>query len=306
MTPSFPYQTLSLTEFMRLYATEAACQDALISHRWPSGFQCPHCGHGACSRLRTRRAVQCRQRSCRKQISLTAGTTFEHLKLPLATIFTALYLMTDKQGISAMALMKHLRIAYATAFNLLHRLRAAMAERDLCYRLRGTIQVDEAYLGGHGDGRHRSGRARDSKAVVVALVEQRGPNLTGFIQREVAPAADAPSLQGLVVERVEQGATIRTDAWPAYHGLSEKGFIHDAEKSPGGAAACTTWPLVHRCFGNVAKWLLGTHRQFCQRHLPLYLAEFCWRTNRRNRTAKERALNSREVMLSRNSGVMVK
>lgn len=282
---------------MQRYATEAACQDALLKHRWPQGFQCPHCGHGACYHLRTRRAVQCANRSCRRQISLTAGTTFEHLKLPLSTIFAALYLITDKQGISAMALMKHLRIAYATAFNLLHRLRAAMAERDLCYRLRGTVQADEAYLGGHGDGHHRDGRARDTKSVVVAVVEQRGTNLTGFVHLETVPAADAESLQPLLIERVEQGSIIRTDAWPAYHGLAEKGFQHEARVSPGGAAACTTWPLVHRCFANLTKWLLGTHRQYCQRHLPLYLAEFCWRTNRRNRNAQERARNLREASL---------
>jgi hypothetical protein len=81
---------------------------------------------------------------------VTRGTFFEQMKIPLPKIFLAIYLMTDKQGISAMALSKHLDVAYNTAFDLLHKLRLAMADRDRHYTLEGVLQVDEAYVGGHG------------------------------------------------------------------------------------------------------------------------------------------------------------
>jgi hypothetical protein len=80
---------------------------------------------------------------------VTRGTVFEQMKIPLPKVFLAIYLMTDKQGISAMALSKHLDVAYNTAFDLLHKLRLAMADRDRHYTLDGVLQVDEAYVGGH-------------------------------------------------------------------------------------------------------------------------------------------------------------
>ena len=35
---------LSMPEFYQRYGTEAQCQAALQSARWPSGFVCPKCG----------------------------------------------------------------------------------------------------------------------------------------------------------------------------------------------------------------------------------------------------------------------
>jgi transposase-like protein len=157
--------------------------------------------------------------------------------------------------------------------------------------------MDDAYVGGHGDGRHRSGRARDSKRVIGVAVERRGVNRSGHIHIEALPAADAEALHGMLLEKVQRGARVHTDGWTGYHGLATKGFVHLPVVSPGGAAACVTWPLVHRAISNFTRWLLGTHRQFCQRHLDSYAAEFCWRINRRNASKQERQTNQRELTL---------
>ncbi|MDO8677630.1 MAG: IS1595 family transposase [Acidobacteriota bacterium] len=125
------------------------------------------------------------------------------------------YLMTDKQGISAMALRKHLGCHYDTAYRLLMLLRGAMADRDQSYTLSGITQVDEAYVGGHGDGRHRRGRARDTKRVIGVAVEQVSSNVSGFIPLEVLPAADAESLHGMVLEKIRPGTRLLTDEWPS-------------------------------------------------------------------------------------------
>ena len=55
--------------------------------------------------------------------------------------------------------------------------------------------------------------------------------------------------------------------------------------------------LVHRAISNVNRWRLGTHRNFCLRHLTGYVAEFCWRTNRRNRSKDDHARNTQEATL---------
>lgn len=291
------YQALSMTEFVARFSTQDACLSAIIARRWPAGWVCPKCGSSRCWRLHSRRVLQCSNRSCRAQISITRGTVFEQLKIPLPKVFLAIYLMTDKQGVSAMALAKHLGVAYNTAFNLLHKLRLAMCQRDMGYTLSGLLQVDEAYIGGRGDGRHRPGRSRETKRLVGIAVEQRGSNVTGHIHLEVLPAADAEALHGMVLEKVRQGSTLLTDDWPAYRGLGSKGYGHEPCRSLGGKWACDRWPLVHRAVANFKNWLLGTHRNFCLGRLPAYAAEYCWRANRRNMTKNEYAKNLREPLL---------
>ncbi len=292
-----PYQSLTLPEFAAKFATSEACLDAIIVRRWPLGWKCPACGGDQWHRLRTRRVLQCAMRNCRRQSSITAGTIFEHAKLPLPKVFLAIYLMTDKQGISAMSLSKHLGCHYDTAYRLLRLLRSAMADHDRPYALTGVVQVDEAYVGGHGDGRHGVGRSRDTKRVIGVAVEQRASDISGFIHVDVLAAADAESLHGMILEKIRPGARLLTDNWPGYCGIGAKGYDHDPLKSPGKQRASLQWPLVHRAISNLNRWLLGTHRNFCLRHLSDYAAEFCWRTNRRNRSRHDHAHNTREATL---------
>lgn len=292
-----PYQPITLHEFATKYSTVDACLSALIERRWPDGWKCLSCGGVRHYRLRSRRALQCANRDCRKQVSITSGSVFEQMKIPMPKIFLGLYLMTNKQGISARSLSKQIDVAYDTAFNLLHKLRAAMSEHDTRYLLKGTVQMDESYLGGHTNRVHRPGRARDTKRVVGVAVEQRGPNQSGFIHLEALPSASSESLHGMILDKITKGSQLHTDAWTGYQGISAKGYDHQPVKSPGGLAASHKWPLVHRAASNLCSWLMGTHKQFCTTYLNSYLAEYCWRTNRRNRSKDEFASNSREATL---------
>lgn len=292
-----PYQAMSMIEFTTRFATQEACIAEIIAKRWPDGWTCPKCGGKRGSLLRTRRAIQCLERSCRSQHSVTRGTVFEQLKIPLPKVFLAIYLMIDKQGISAMSLAKHLDVAYNTAFDLLHKLRLAMSDRDQNYGLSGVLQVDEAYVGGHGDGQHRPGRATDTKSLIGVAVEQWASNVTGHIYIKVLPGADSNALHSFILNKIKVGSRLLTDDWSGYRGIDSKGYSHDPVRSQGGQRACGQWPLVHRAIGNFKNWLLGTHRNFCRQRLPSYAAEYCWRANRRNMTREEYNKNLREPTL---------
>ena len=171
-----------------------------------------------------------------------------------------MYLMTNKQGISARSLSKQIEVAYDTAFNLLHKLRAAMSSHDAKYLLSGHVQMDESYLGGHSDREHRRGRARDTKRVVGVAVEQRGPNQSGYIHLEALPSASSESLHGMILDKIKQGAHLHTDGWTGYQGIAMKGYDHLPMKSPGGLAASHKWPLVHRAASNLCSWLILLRR----------------------------------------------
>ena len=50
---------LTLSEFYRLYGTEAKCHRAFYRWRWPHGFRCPACNARAHSRFRRAGVVWC-------------------------------------------------------------------------------------------------------------------------------------------------------------------------------------------------------------------------------------------------------
>ena len=140
---------LSLPEFYRQFGTEEQCTEALEQARWPEGFRCPHCQSVAhyVLRSRPRKTFQCA--ACRRQTSLIAGILFEHTHLPLTVWFLAIYLVSEaKTGLSALALKRQLGGSYPPAWLLHHKLMQTMSERDALDTLRGTVPVDEAYLGG--------------------------------------------------------------------------------------------------------------------------------------------------------------
>lgn len=160
---------LSLPDFLKEYGTEEQCEQALEQWRWPQGFSCPRCGRPhEPVRLRTRALLQCRH--CHHQASLTAGTLFEATKLALTIWFLAMFLLTQqKNGISALALKRHLGVAYLTAWRIKHKLLQVMKERDDHTPLGGVIEVDDAYWGGERHGA-QPGRGSPNKVPFIAAL----------------------------------------------------------------------------------------------------------------------------------------
>ena len=190
---------------------------------------------------------------------------------------------TNKQGISAKSLAKHLSISEVTAWHLLHKFRSAMRNRDSSYTMSGLIEIDEAYVGGLASGPGTRGRSTKTKVPVLAMVEKLGDNLTGFVHLQPVKSISSKTLQAIILTHATHGSTVRTDGLLSYNGLSDLGFDHQPEISLGGQRACAQFKLVHRQISNLKSWLLGTHRNTCRRHLDRYIAEYCWRTNRRDR-----------------------
>ena len=157
----------SVGEFQAWFRTDADCLDYLEWLRWPGGFVCPDCGQCGGWRLGDGRFM-CS--ACGMRASVTAGTIFDRTRTPLTVWFTGCWLFaTGKDGIAALSLKRVLEIgSYQTAWAMLHRLRSVLVRpgRD---RLAGTVEVDEAYIGGEeqdsgwsregqeGSGRHRGG-----------------------------------------------------------------------------------------------------------------------------------------------------
>jgi transposase-like protein len=209
---------------------------------------------------------------------------------PLCTWLWAAFLVTtDKRGISAVQLQKQLGIRrYETAFNMLHKLRAAMVNPDRV-PLSGTVEVDETYIGGPERG--KPGRGAFGKALVVGAVEVRGDVPVRVRFRKI-PSASATHLMKFITDNVataepdaeeDDKTVVITDGSLAYEGLYGKGYIHRIQSTGMfGDDPDTVLPRFHLAVSNLKRWLLGTHHgAVSHKHLQAYLNEFAFRYNRR-------------------------
>ena len=268
----------SLAEFEARFSTEGGCRGYLMALRWPDGFRCPRCDNRRVWPT-TRGRLECA--SCAHQISVTAGTIFQDTRLPLTVWFRSIWWLTSqKTGSSALGLQRVLGLgSYKTAWTWLQKLRRAMVRpgRD---RLKGRVEVDEAYLGGLDEGHPGRGQAR--KALIVVAAEEDGSQI-GRIRMRQLDAASAENLQAFLKDSVAAGSIVHTDGWPGYAGLESKGYVHEVTmRGPRPQAASKLMPRVHRVISLLKRWLMGTHQGAVSReHLDYYLDEFTFRFNRR-------------------------
>lgn len=273
-------------EFDEWFATEAACRDYLVRLRWPNGFRCPHCDAGGETWVTARGCLRCK--SCRGEISITAGTVFAGTRKALRAWFLAMWFVTSqKHGASALGLQRVLGLgSYQTAWTWLHKMRRAMvlAGRD---RLAGAVEVDETFIGAPEKDVH--GRETEDKNIVVIAVERRGPAI-GRIRLQRIEDASASQLIRFIQKSVSEGASIITDGWPGYTGLESLGYKHAIRNiKRSGVPAHELLPGVHRVASLLKRWFLGTLQGGVQRrHLDYYLDEFTFRFNRR--TSRSRGL----------------
>ena len=279
--PAFPK---TLREFQLQFATEEACQQYLVTCRWPDGFVCPECGQQRAYELAKQRRWQCA--GCRRQLSLTSGTIFHNTKTPLTTWFWAAYLMTtDTRGLSALLLQRQLGLRrYETAWLMLHKFRRAMVNltRD---PLRGEVEVDETWVGGAQAGLRGSRQLRGRKAALVLVAVEKRGRASGRSRMAVIPDFKRVTLNTFLKHNLAPGTTVSTDGLKSFSGLQEAGFRHVARTQPLRTAmrkgTKSVVPLADRVIGNLQQWLLGTHHGVSRDHLQIYLDEFVFRYNRR-------------------------
>jgi len=271
-------------EFEKMFSTEEQCINCLREIRFPDGYKCRKCQHKEYW-INKRGIMICK--SCKDELSITAGTIFHKSKLPLVTIFRALWWMVaQKNGVSAIGLQRILGIgSYRTAWTWLHKFRRLMVfpGRD---KLKGIVEVDETFVGGAKSGKR--GRGAEGKALVVIAIEvmEKG---TGRIRMSSIPDASKKSLSKFITNNVEVGSTIITDGWKGYSGITKKGYTQKIEEKIKILDENEMLPNVHRSASLLKRWLLGTHQNFVgEKHLPYYLDEYTFRYNRRK--SKSRGL----------------
>lgn len=273
--------------------TEGEARQYIEKLLWPDGQPvCPHCGslNGYKMQGATCRPGLCRCRECKKQFTVTVGTIFEDSHIPLAKWVKAVHLMTtSKKGISALQLQRNLGLgSYRTAWHMAHRLRHAMKCEPVAGLLKGTVEVDETYVGGKprpGTGPHKRGRGT-SKAPVVVLVERDGKAHCMPVER-----VDAKTLKGAIVECVDKASTIHTDELNVYTGVGQHfdGGHQTVNHGQGQYAVGDVHTnTAESYFSLLKRGVYGTFHHVSKKHLHRYCDEFAFRWNGRKLTDVER------------------
>ena len=271
--------------------TEDEARKRLESLRWPSGPVCPHCNdaeriYPLLGKSHRKGLYKCG--ACRKQFTVTVGTVMHRSRVPLRKWVLAFHLMcSSKKGISALQLQRNLGLgSYQTAWHMAHRIRAAMREEPMAGLLRGTVEVDETYVGGKSR-KGKPGRGSERKTPVVALIERGGRARSHTVDR-----VNARALKGAIREEVDRGARIITDEWAAYRGIGrEFAGGHETVCHSRGeyARGDVNSNSAESYFALLKRGVHGTFHSVSRKHLNLYCGEFSFRWSQRKVTDEERA-----------------
>lgn len=273
---------ISLQEFIAKYGSEEQCYQALSKWRWPNGFKCPECEHDRYCTLKSRKLMQCNR--CRSQISITARTIFDSTKLPLTTWFLSIYLVTQsKISISALSLMRNVGVSYNTALLIKHKIQQVMKEQDDSKPISAAlIQVDDAYWGGKKrDGRR--GRGATGKTPFIAAVSTNPDGHPLQMRFSQVPSFSKQSVIDWASRHLSNGNNVVTDGLLGFEGFYDAGFPHKVIVTGGGpnSVKIADFKWVNTIIGNVKRSFHGTFHAISKKHFNRYLAEFCYRFNRR-------------------------
>ena len=277
-------ETLSLFQFFERFPSEEASRLYFEDQRWGGKPTCGHCGSEAVSEVKNHKPMPYRCKTCRKHFSVRTGTVLAESRLPLQKWLMAMYMMTTaRKGVSSVQMAKELGVTQKTAWFLAQRIRETWNANGDEPKLGGTVEVDEAYIGGKAKSMHASDRAARKhyrKQAVVGIQQRDGDVRAMHVDRRAASQ--------VVYAHVEKGATVMTDAASVYKHLGQtfdhQVVNHSVGEYVRGKAHTNSiesfWALLKR--GHY-----GIYHYMSPKHLHRYVVEFSHRHNTRELSTME-------------------
>jgi transposase-like protein len=247
----------TMLDAVRSFADLQIAHDFFVQIRFPNGVACPRFGCGSAAVAYMPKYFRWYCGECKRQFSAKVGTVFEDSPISLTKWLPAIWLIaSNRNGISSYEIARGLKVTQKTAWFMLHRIREMMADEP-DDKLAGTVEVDEAYIGGKWEKMNKKRLSKikkggytplSSKAAVLGMVERKG--------RVRAWAVPTTGHKTLLPASVN-------------HELSEyvRGNVHTNN------IECF-WSVLKRTIG-------GTYTHVHPRHLDRYLAEQVYRFNER-------------------------
>ena len=278
----------SIREMLKVFSTEKKCEKFLKEVRWGKEVVSPYDESAKiykCSRGRYRCA------NMGKDFNVLTGTMFENSKIELKTWFLAIYIITShKKGISSLQLSKDLHVTQKTAWFMLERIRRCF-DIENYHILDNHVEIDETYIGGKNKNRHKNkkvensqGRSTKDKVPVLGMLERNG-KLTALTVADVT----APTLTKEIIQTIKRSATLNTDEWVGYKGITNL-YKHTVVKhGQGEYVRGVAYTNNIECFWSILKrGIFGIYHFASKKHLQDYIDEFVFRYNTRDYETSER------------------
>jgi transposase-like protein len=281
---------MNILELFKTFKTQEQAVEHLEKVRWKGLPVCPYCASTKiCRHVSGDRAGQRWQcQDCTRAFAVTVGTIFHGTHMPLKNWFMVLALMLNaKKSASAYQIARDLGMRRPTVWSMMHRARIAMSgDAEQSALLHGIVEADETYIGGKprkgnkrdGDKPNKRGRGT-KKAAVIGVMERGG--------RVVARAAKKGELsnKGLakfIAKTVDTAASILfTDEYSGYQTIGKMmrhRAINHSKAYVDGIVHTNSiegfWSLVKRAW-------YGSHHHYSRKYMDLYIAEACYKHNKR-------------------------
>jgi len=285
---------MKIFEFERCFPNEESCKAKFKEIREKRGIKCPKCGCKHHYWMKTIEMYQCTE--CGKRQSLTAHTVMHSSKLPFRYWFVAIHLLTStKHSFSAAELQRQLdHSRYQPIWELLHKLRSVMGQREDEYTLCGNIEFDEGFFTTElpEDQKNEklkagAGSQRKAKVAVMAEVKEKSeksksnkPTNVKYIKMIVVPNLKADTISAVAEDNINPNSTIITDASTSHTNFKNYFREHKSQViDPKDIGKVLPW--VHIAIGNSKSSFRATHYGIKPEFMQGYLNEFCYKFNRR-------------------------
>ena len=177
--------------------------------------------------------------------------------------------------------MREIGVSYNTAWSMKHKIMQVMLERQQKSKLKGRIEIDDAYIGGERTG--KPGRGASHKKPFIAAVQTDENACVQKIHLRAVKGFRTKEIARYAKNSLEKKSLVVSDGLACFNAFRQVGHQHTAVVCGGGKRGVKnpTFKWVNTILGNVKNSMTGTFHSVSLKHTPRYLAEFEYRFNRR-------------------------